>query len=1754
MTNQDTSIETLQTQVRQVTIDIDAVKSETSDTLKKLKAEAAVNKIKSTKEEITKKLEVLNKLTDANAKADVAKLEAMLVTLESFSELNALKISVVSPIEMPKNNETIDNTADIGNITTGMEIMKTMIMELQSSIDGYIAQKATMSEIDKTNKEKEIEEKKIAIEVKRKEIQTSIDKIKKVRSEFKLEDITDETLKAAMKTQKETEEKNIADQQKQLNALVNPATTFFEKVKNGVSKTWEKVKEWASKTRERAKENPKTAIAATAWIGLLIRWISKLFKKRKKNKEKDEGGEKKEKKSRWKKALLWAGIWTWWILIWKNWDTIKDWFSGLFGKETPPAWPNLPNSFEWLTPEQKEKYENTSDEIDIFTKENIDLSTVVEFAEDDKVNKANIIFWLDKNSKNLQNFYTNDTLDYISWETTDGPIDNIMNRWKDKMWDILGPFLLGLESFKPLWAEFIAKPAETLDKWLQWGKPEERRRILSLFYREYMNIINYSVEKKKLLEEKLAKEEIMTKARINETPTEKEEEAIQDLLDSNERRKWKLDSFFKKYQLMDLSSLCKNYGIEIKEVSWETKELLQDLQEEKDEILQKNDDGETVFSRAETDFADWWLQEDTKSSIDGTCEKLLDIEFWDNSKSLFTAYTHLITDIFGDNKELADSFMEKTKIKEVSEEFKAKLEWYRAKLKAWSFEPKDLQDLKIQTDTYLSAKKHYELSMKNIDYMSDWSTINVWKILSLPLDAAKDIAKARKWETNSRRERIWYGLWWCYIVWQTLYLGSTLIAGKTLVWKWLKLITYWVGKTGIEIGKLPITLTEKWLKLLTGRTHLTSWWWSRYIKNAEHLNKLEKADLLKYAFLNGEISESWVVNVAKKLEIPSSTWGTIHNVDEILVKRWLQDPKQIELFKKHRNNKSLRNLLVKKSPIENLKITDKLKYSIRDKALKVKVEFNPTNLTKLQTIEENIQTLTSTWSKERVFRETFMKNTKTLDKIDDLMKNKKLMWLLTEIWNTSDDYVRLSKILANNFHSFSSLDELEKYMVFLKNNKSSITSTNTFIRNSIWKRGKIKAMNPVDQAKYIETAKLNTSFLDRRINWMKENFKKSAETLKKLMKRSPYPEQVAETARNLENMANTENEVYRSAQMAKEVGEWAWLSGKTWLMNQISPLLKEKAFLEALSKAKTPQAIKELFATKWINSIPEELAQSLAKTKSTKKILDTVEYVANYDKLNGLMKILKNPSMRYAWRVAGRVLWVWTVVLGGVFAYQTYQEWTEIMKTNKDRWEIKQQESFYDLWLALAWACAFVPWIGWIASWAIILGTTIWGIAKETIFDTLDKYNKNYKDFLQDSPLLIKQHILTTILWQNKTDAAMWEYLARRFSSKDFKHLTNKTWSEAMTALLYIEEWKNNPLAMFDITKAEDKTYLANLNPPKTAEDVGKAIDEVDARVNKRSEYLKQKLWTQKWKNSMVLRLPIPGSLLSMPKKVEYEENKEYLDIQKVLTKDVVSKWKWIEVIDQLLLQSSYALDNPDVFDSPEKNESQKKQLKEKLDSDPSLLTKLEGLYAKDPKSLLYMYRYTNDYNNHINTFWTNDDKYGEIINHMEYFTDYMNYKSLETWLDIPKHSQWFTEPDFILCRKFFLDCDFKESLTSKEIYWETPKIQNILYRIATEIIGAKINDNSLEELQKVFTEANEKSYGIYFDDWDAKRLSVNWNYFTDTEYDSSDDATIQKIKQDIQEKIKTNDLIDIGTWDKILNKEIWSKYIKILDEELARK
>lgn len=1639
MTDQNKNVETLQTDVDQVAADLIETKKLTNETLKKskveaaaIKAEVAANKVKTAKEDATKKLEALSGKTDATSKLEIIKLETEI-----------------------KKYETM---------LTALDLSKTDLAKLKIGV--------TIPETEKKDEKEKPSDK---------------------------------------------ENKN-----------------RFKRQRDGFS----------DKTEE---NHMRKNTARVAWgIGVAVlayKWLKALFGRGKNKKEKKESDDKdEEKKSPWKKILIWLGIWVGWILAWKNRDKIKDFFGNLFWKEDKDKTPEekLSWSYDNLSESMKTKYRETWDDVDQYASSNEWF--IINFSDDkkdDQDKKGAILFGLDKETKNLYDFSTNNTLDYIQDETTDDIVDHIINWWKEKMYNRLAPYLSKLESFKWFGASFLTDPATTLKEWLKSWTPAEREKELALFYKEYMNIINYVDEKKTLLTERLAKEEIIWKERINDETTVNEQDAIKNLLEDDVWKEGKLKSLFQSYTLADLSSIVKEYNINVSDVSQETEDLKEDLEYEADKLLQKDEDWSTALTRAEEDFEDGSLDEDSKKELVELCEDFLEDWFWENNKSFFGAYTHLITDIFAGNTELAESFLEKTQSKKAIEEFKAILTGYIQKLKVGNFSKEDLQSLKQQTETYIKTKNQYELSMKKMDKMSSWLHFDRMKVLTLPWDAMKDMGKIfGYWKTNSWRERIGYGLGGFYMTGQTLYIWSKLIPKGSLVGSIVKPIAGVAGKVGIKIGELPVTLTHEALKLITWKTHLTSWWWSKYLMiDATHLNKIEKEALLKNTFLRWEISESGVMRVVNKLEI-SSWGGSLQNFDAILKKRWLTDAKQIELFKKYRGNKDLIKLIIKEKPNTTLGIIKKVQYTFYDRLLKSQIDFDPIALSKLQKIDNQLLKMTTEWSNEKLFWEVFLKNTKTLDSIEDFMKNKKLMWLLTEVGNTSAEQTKLAQIFGKHFNTFKSQKELEWYLTFLKNQKKNITNTNEFVRNTIGKRNKLKTMDSVAQAKYIETQKVNISFLDKRINAMKDNFKKSAETLRKLIKnkKTPYPTQVESTAKGLEDIAKVSNEELSLLAESERMWNGAWLSAMSkdaTLLKKLSPLFKNKEFLKELSSAKTSEAVKELFASKWIKNIPEEFATTLSKTTSTTKLMDTMKYVEKYESLSKIGKIFQNPAMKYAGRVLWRVLVVGTIALWWVLAYDKYQEWSKLKLTNKERGTLMEQDAFADIALTAAWACAFIPGIGWIAAWAILVVTGIVTVVKDNVIDKLNNYTKNYKDFINSTPLLIKQHILTTILgssWEDR-DFGDWMISTTPNSEKIIKYLAQKTWSEATKALLYTEEWKKNQLAMIDIDDTDLINKLALENPPITRAQIAEAKDVVEKNVQIKYKYLKKKCGTYMF------------------------EWKEYINVEKVVSVNKIKNEKWMKALDQLLLEAEYAIVNPEVFWNQQKVLQQEKEIKNILIKDKEKFILLDKLFTKDSSSLLYMYRYMNQYEQHLQQFGFDESgvciefQYDIITENMEYFDNYMKYKTIEQWIDIALYSSWFMEPNYVLTRNFFVWFALDKPLSDKEVYNSSNKLQTILYRIATEVIGVKIN-NSMEDIKNVFNENNEKMYGIYFDD---NKLNVNGNYFSDTEYMWTDIATVKNIRADIQEQIKDSDLIDIWTGDTYLNKEIGNKYLKIIDQEIVR-
>gem|GEM_PF-3366593 len=73
-------------------------------------------------------------------------------------------------------------------------------------------------------------------------------------------------------------------------------------------------------------------------------------------------------------------------------------------------------------------------------------------------------------------------------------------------------------------------------------------------------------------------------------------------------------------KLVDMPKLMEKYKIERDEISKDTKEIRDKIQEEKEECYDIDDDGESVFTRAETDFVDGSLENSSKEDLIDSCK------------------------------------------------------------------------------------------------------------------------------------------------------------------------------------------------------------------------------------------------------------------------------------------------------------------------------------------------------------------------------------------------------------------------------------------------------------------------------------------------------------------------------------------------------------------------------------------------------------------------------------------------------------------------------------------------------------------------------------------------------------------------------------------------------------------------------------------------------------------------------------------------------------------------------------------------------------------------------------------------------------------------------------------------------------------------------------------------------------------------------------------------------------------------------
>lgn len=1636
--------------------------------------------------------------------------------------------------------------------------------------------------------------------------QTSEDLLQKEEIKAKLDSIT-QTKKALDKLKQDTYLSSSKEIQEDFIALEKELSTlevqFHDKFDKQLNELKEEIQA-AEKAEVPEKGRFKTQIdalsdkteenhwwkntARIAWgagiITLWIRWISKWIKKRRARKaaEKAWNNDKEKKDGFWKKALKRAGISVGTSRLTRGLFSGKRDFFGLKfpwgknkeaekpgdGDETVPGANVLKKLKEYskLSDTEKTQFDTLATNINGYylnaSNSDYGVSAIEDQLGDSEFEKKDgklmmglVPFILNNRYESVNNILKERSFFYeivgAQWHLF---WDKIKGLWAEKLKKILMPMAGAIEGLTPAFLDFNA--TGNIDKFIDKlkGNPKSEEYIKSVF-RKSMSTIAYLESRKRELEYSTAYHILESKNidGFNGFSDKKKAKRVLKLLENNEFYTENIEPViqeFKSKSLYDAIAYLDQKNVLNWDIDTLVQEVMNEIDEEKDDLLDQWSETNDI-----DEIRDWLengkLLPEAQEKLQDLCSDFEESIDGFGRRSWYNRYLPIL-ELLNTSDDTLEKIQSSWDYDEIVKWYKDKILVILDKSESGTLRESDLQDLEFQIDDYFKFQKSLATTQINIDEVRQENGDVISRYTSTFVKSGETFVKGIqltwKWEDRDKMK------------WGAMVIGAAAS---------LDLISYPIRLLGgLPFGKIASSPTLKgvWkigkytIKQWAKVTELLTWRIIRSRLPAGLWSLRYDTSTLNYALCKWEISLENATQIA--LRKWWHVWAgpnarAIKTVEDMLEYTfpWRTDYGELKnILNKYGNNPDIQKLLLNKG-YNNRKI-----YKWKDwfKADKSKIVFEVNNewLTQIKKVEGFLSTSSHAGRKSLI--EWFMQTTKKIDNsfLEELFATQTFDHL------NASEAKNIWRILGKNIKNFASVEEFKSYQTFLASHGDDITDYVTFAKNSAKKRSKVKELSNVDEIKT-----LNTSLLDRRINAMKSGFKKSAQKMRELAKRSPYAKNLMKEAESMETLSNMDNQVLKTAKMSNQVwtGEWILkMSTNPTLMEKLLPLFEKNEFLNQLKKAKTSTEVKALFKANWVADITDEFAHTLSKTKSIKKLSQTMEYIKRYPKLNQAMKILKNPNMRYISRVFWRVLWAAGFAFWLYAASEKFWEASRLEWINQERSELKKQDAYFELAYAglgavelagmFAGAMGFVPGVGWVIGWAVLWATYF---AKEAIFDTLDSYNKNYKDFLQETPILIKQQIIAKGIWDDFDYSSFSEKLTRMFSNNTgLSHLSKKVQGDWVKALLYLEEYEKNPLAMFDPQHNDwDKNYLASLNPPKKAVDVWMAVDAVEEEVAKRYAYLKQKLWTVKGKKKKVSYIPnsYSNSMYPSPstREVTYvDDGKEYLDVSSILNKEVIKSQWGLNVINKLLLESEYYWEGSDILNT----ENHKERLKDQLDENKEYFDKLESLWSKDKKTLLYMYRYANDYMAHIQTYNPEEKNKDLIEENMWYLNTYMNYKLLEDGLDIEKESEWFSsEIDFNQMQDFFLDFKLSSPLSAEILYGNTPKINVILYRIANEVVGIKPDDMSLEAIKKVFTENYEKQYGIYFDENDEKRLSINGSWI-DTEYNVWDNTAIQKIKQELEIKIKKNDLIDIWTWSKLLNKEIGDKYLNIIDEEIARK
>ena len=790
------------------------------------------------------------------------------------------------------------------------------------------------------------------------------------------------------------------------------------------------------KARERGKENPKTAIVATAGVGLLVRGVVSLFKKKK---SKSETGEKKSEE--WFRN---HGIGK----VLKIWGIAVAWFFGIkwlyekFKDDTLKDKEDLADDFDKLSAAEKMKYTTFGanvnsmytgiyqKEIDDEIKNDAGLGTGYN-STDIKKYEGIVPYAMDKTYSNVGAMLTEWTVNRHIFKKDIAEYKELIGGFvKGELESLLLPSLMKIKSFSVLWIKPGKKLADKIIGWMD-ANPEEALKEMDLFFRQFIMVLTYLEEKKIQLRRLLVTKKIneigygSDKQKLTGLSEDDQKHLIEKALDDEQWMTTHINptlwAEFDSQKIQTIESTLTKYGLYDGKISLELQEKIKNLDETRDDLLDYDESSKTdILDRAETDIADGKMEADNQKNLTECADDILDDAIDANGEWFMQRYFEPIAIACGMDQVMREKFLQESGGKAMLDNFALGMGKYKEKFATGTMTKEDVTNFKILVNKYLMFKKEIIVAIHTIQNLRSEDPDVVAKRLNVFWSPFKALYACCT-ETMPWLERTANFCRWMTgvggfirLVWGVLGKKGLARTGKLMFKVW-GAIPYGIFKASMA-----------WVKYTWGRMIF-----SGYYRERKILESSDPKQLLRRAVMTWEIDPKRAIKLADTLWIENASSKKITTIEELLVKYWAKDTAQAELIVKYRDNANIKKIILKKSPTKNIQRYDRRKHNIMERSLKSEYDFLPTKLWQLKEIDAIIEANKTKKSWEVISYMLHKVDPKQFDKLHDVLKNG---WITGDIdaffvkmWSKLDakDF---GKLMGKHLDQFTDAADIKQFL------------------------------------------------------------------------------------------------------------------------------------------------------------------------------------------------------------------------------------------------------------------------------------------------------------------------------------------------------------------------------------------------------------------------------------------------------------------------------------------------------------------------------------------------------------------------------------------------------------------------------------------------------------------------------------------------------------------------------------------------------